>query len=253
MKKCPVYIILFFVLLTNFSTNADIIILAADEWCPINCALDTSAPGIMIELAQKIFSEYGHYVVYKIEPWSRAIVEAREGRINGVIGAFKGDAPDFIFPKNALLYISGNTLFALNDCNWNYSDSASLLNVKIGAIRSYDYGELMNQHLQKKENVYLLGGNKPLERLIKMVIAKRVNVIVEASPVFWYTVNEMGLSNEFKEVGTISEAEECYIAFSPIHKKSQEYANILSEGIKKLRESGELFEIYKKYGLKDFK
>lgn len=241
---------LFFIL--NSHCRADNIILAADRWCPINCEPMDSEPGIMVEIAQRIFSAAGHTVEYKILPWARAVKTCRAGRITGVIGAFFGDAPDFIFSENELLMISGTALFVAKDSKWRYNDIPSLSEVNLGAIFNYDYGEKANNYIREGKKVQLIGGQNPLEKNIMKLLAGRIDVIIEAEPVFWYVAAKAGVKDKFKKAGQISEAKKCYIAFSPAILKSQEYAKILSDGVDTLRQSGELEKILNRYGLKNW-
>jgi len=242
-------------LLVCCSSNcrADYITIAADNWCPVNCDPSDSKPGIMVEIAEHVFSNAGHTVIYKILPWSRAIKLSREGEITGIIGAFVGDAPDFIFPENELLMISGNTFFVAKESTFVYQNISSLADVQLGAIRDYDYGELLNDYIKKGKNVQILSGENPLERMIQMLLIGRVDVVIEAAPVLWHTAAKMNVKDKLKAAGRASDAEKCYIAFSPKNAKSKEYAKILSDGIDGLRRSGELNKILNTYGIEDWK
>jgi polar amino acid transport system substrate-binding protein len=255
VKQVPFIISIFSCLLLTFNPYciADEISIAADHWCPINC--DTSGPklGVMVEIAKSAFANTGHTITYKIVPWTRAIHDARNGKINGIIGAFLGDAPDFIFPKNELLMISGNAFFVLKESKWRYMDISSLSNITLGAIKGYNYGEIFNVHVEKEINAQFLTGPKPLERNMNKLLLGRIDVIIEAEPVFWYTANKMNLKEKFKAAGQISGPEKCFIAFSPSIPKSKEYAEILSDGVDMLRNTGELKTILNRYGLEDWK
>lgn len=96
-------------------------------------------------------------------------------------------------------------------------------------------------------------GNDPLEKIIKRLSSNRVDVILETGEVFWYTANKLNMKDQFSAAGLAFEKEAIYIAFSPEKKITQEYANILSNGMKGLRTSGELKKILKLYGLEDWK
>lgn len=229
---------------------ADTITIAADSWCPINCDTSDADIGIMVEIAQVIFEKAGHSVEYLVMPWSRAIHEARNGKINGIIGAFKGDAPDFIFPEKELLSISGNSIFVRKNSKWEYENINSLSNFKLAVIQDYDYGEQLNKYIQDNKNIYIISGMNPLKRGIKMISSGRVDAIVECAPVFWYTASKMGLSKKFKWLGQVDSPEKCFIAFSPKNDKSIYYAKTLSEGISSLIANGKYDKILKKYGLK---
>jgi polar amino acid transport system substrate-binding protein len=245
----------FILLFSVFNSAAETIRVAADYWCPFNCQPQSAAPGFMIEIAQQVFSQQGHQLEYLQLPWPRAISEARRGKINAIVGAFTGDAPDFIFPENELALIS-NVFFTRAQSQWHYQDISSLETITLGAIVDYDYGPWLNDYLEKHKHtnkVELLSGkNSPLKRGIKMLQKGRIEAFVEAEPVFWYTTNKMAIAEQFKKAGIASEPSKVFIAFSPAVAQSHHYAKILSEGIKAMRESGQLQKILAKYGLKDW-
>ncbi|MCP4722513.1 MAG: amino acid ABC transporter substrate-binding protein, partial [Desulfobacteraceae bacterium] len=99
----------------------------------------------------------------------------------------------------------------------------------------------------------ILGGDDPLKKNILKLKAKRIDVLIEAKAVFDHTVKAMGMADLFRPAGSDGEADPVYIAFSPKHPKSKEYAKMLSDGIEELRQSGELAKILAKYGQADWK
>lgn len=237
------------------SVKADKITIAADSWCPFNCQPGAELPGFMVEVAKRAFSAKGHEVVYLEVNWSRAIQEARKGNLTAIIGAFKGDAPDFVFPDHELAVL-GNTFFVHKENDWTYQGLDSLKRIQLAAINGYDYGDELRGYIQESgsASVTLLGGDQyPLRRGIRMLSLRRVDALVEADPVFWYNANLLGKADQFKVAGRASEPMKSYIAFSPRLPESEDYARILSEGIASMRASGELDEILAKYGLKDWR
>lgn len=247
----------FFILLSiSFQVTAEKITLAADVWCPINCLTTDVKVGYMVEIAQLIFNKHDIDVDYQIMPWARAIHEAERGGINGVIGAFKGDAPNFIFPKQELGII-GNSFFALSTSNWQYTTLNSLHSVTLGIIKDYDYGPELAAYIddpKNSERLLAITGDKSVStRAIQMLMAERVDVLIESDLVFWHSASQLQLTNQLKRVGQSGPAEKAYIAFSPEHPQSTRYAEILSQGMIKLRATGELAIILAKYGLTDWK
>lgn len=237
------------------SARAEKLIIAADPWCPFNCQSSSELPGFMVEVAQRIFAEHGHEVQYVEMNWARAIQEGRKGHINAIIGAFRGDAPDFVFPEQELALL-GNTFFVHIDSEWRYTGLDSLKTVQLGAISGYDYGDELRGYIQESGSarITLLGGSDhPLKRGIQMLERQRIDVLVEADPVFWYIANRQGLKHHFKVAGRGSEQMKSYLAFSPALDSSRLYAKLLSDGISRLRASGELSDILLKYGLTDWR
>ena len=233
--------------------KADEIVIGADNYCPINCEPNSEKPGYMIEVAEVLFEKAGHKLVYKTIPWTRALKLTRAGKINGVVGASYRD--DMVFPKNELGVIT-NSFFTKVNSTWKFIDISSLSKIKLGVISNYMYGEKLDKYIKEYKgslSVQQIGDNGALLQNIKKLQNSRIDTLVEATPIFWYTVLQLGLQNQFKSVGKLELADKIYIAFSSKNEKSKEYADILSKGIEDLRESGELKTILAKYGLKDWK
>ena len=256
MKKFLILMLAAFLLIPISSYSSEKIIIGADNWCPFNCNPKDVKPGYMIEIAKKAFKNSGIEVEYKIIPWARALQLCRQGEINGIIGAYKSDAPDFIFPENELGMIDF-AIFTKKDSSWIYKNTDSLANISLGVIRDYSYSDEIDAYINKNysetNKIQIMSGDSPLEKNIKKLAADRIDATIEADPVFQFTASELKMQSQFRKAGSIALPEKAYIAFSPEIEASRKYADILSSGIEKLRKSGELKVILEKYGLNDWK
>lgn len=246
-----------FAFLVSFSlisiSRADTITITADEWYPYNGAPNSILPGYGIEIAEHIFSQHGYSVVYSVRPWERAISSTRQGRFNAIIGAFLEDAPDFIFPSKE--FGRAQNAFFINKESGIQTISGihDLQNLRIGVIKGYSYGDELDAFLARNpKRVYYSHGASPLEPLVKLLQQGRLDVVIEDQNVFWQQTKIMGMSGAFHVVGLLNDGDRVYIAFSPNHAKSKEYADIFTFGLIKMRETGELHKILKKYGLSDW-
>jgi len=242
-------------------TYAEEIVLGADEWCPMNCEAKSQEPGYMIEIARKVFAEKGHTIKYIVQNWSRCIKQARKGHVlDGIIGAARTDAQDFIYPSESL-GISFDGIFMLKSKQWKYNGLKSIIDQKktLGSIKDYGYEDAVTEWINKNNNNnHIAHGDDPLDQLIKMLLKGKIHAFVEDPNVGKYIINNKKLKNKIIYKGKLTAAivPDIHIAFSPHKtkkKKSLEYAKILSDGIIKMRKSGELAKILDKYGLKDWK
>ncbi len=236
---------------------ADTIRLAADAWYPFNGQPTSEKPGYMVEIAKAIFERRGHTVEYRLVPWTQAIEDARKGYIDGIIGAEKTDAPDFIFPTEPLGKIS-DAFFVKAESTWNFSGIPSLANQRLGYVADYSYSKEMDRYIRENStNPKLLQGaveSRGVNQNIVKMLLGRLDVIIEVPEVFWSTVEQMSLKKEkFREAGHEEEFTEVYIAFSPSSKRSAQYARTLSYGIDLMRKNGKLKEILDRYGISDWK
>lgn len=254
-KKGATYLFIafFYLGLSLFCTplKADVITLAADQWCPYNCDPSSDKPGYIIEIAKAVFEQKGHKVVYKNLPWSRAIAMARKGTLTGIIGATPSEVPDFIFPKHS--QGTAKVAFFVKTGNpWQYTGIASLAGIRIGLIKDYDYGDDISEYVKSHEDsVDMAVGDDALELNIRKVIGKRLTAAIETVAVMSYYLKETQRQGQLSQAGTISMID-VYIAFSPELAESGEYGRILSDGIDEMRQSGRLNTILSKYGLSDW-
>jgi polar amino acid transport system substrate-binding protein len=236
-------------------SRADTIKLAADSWMPYNGDGKTEI-GYFLDVAKKVFGDAGHTLVFEAMPWARAIDSARKGTVNGIVGAVEDDAPDFIFPRNELAMV--NTEFFVKKGNpWRFKGIESLKKIRLSVIKEYAYyGELdayIKENQNSKDRLDIAFGDNPLEDNFQKLIGGRVDVIVDGGAVLKYTANSMKVTAEVESAGIGSPGSPTYIAFSPTLGTSRKYAELLSDGIDRLRKSGELKKILAAYGLTDWK
>lgn len=247
-------VILFGVFFLNPCTQADLIKLRTDEWCPYACKPKTDKPGFMIEIAIEVFKKHNHEIDYEIMGWSRALAEVRSGLFDAVVGASKVDVKGFVLPQ----FPSGilkSYYWVQSSSPWYYENSVSLKNMKIGVINDYSYGDEIDKLINKNHPSFIkVSGEDPLLRLIQMTEAKRINGFVENPLVLKEFLNSLNKDISTFKIASknLANDSDLFIAFSPKNPKSKIYAKILDEGIKEMRKSGRLKVILAKYGVEDW-
>ena len=242
-------VVFLIIVLYSSELNSDEITIVADEWLPYNGSPNSDNPGYGIEISTIIFEEVGHTVTYITMPWNRAVQSTRNGDYNAVIGALHEDTPDFLFPEEEFGY-SINGFFVSATSNWKFYDLNSLLDQRIGIIKSYSYGEELDFFLQNHtDNTEIIYGENSLEKNIRKLLFGRIDVVIEDRNVINLKLKEMGITKEITLAGLYDKGENVYVSFSPVNPKSSEYTQIFSQGIRKLKDSGELAVILNKYGV----
>lgn len=248
---------LFFIFSMIFNLNvwAEVkeVVLVADRWCPINCGEDDPKQGVMIDIAKLALHPAGYRVRYIEMPWQRALAMTRVGEVHGVVGAYRDDAPDFLFPRHPLMVISGNTLFTRSESDWVYMDLSSLDNMRLGAVRGYAYGKGLDEYIKKHtldaSRIHMLTGRNPIERNIKLLVSGRIDVIADSPPVVWHTAKNLKVSKFIREAGQATKAAETFIAFSPTHIETKAILKAFDEGVSALRRNGTMEQLLASYGL----
>jgi len=253
MSKANLGIVLGILLSTVCQANT--VTIRADEWSPINGVPGAKDPGYMIELVTIILAKHGHEVEYRTMPWKRSIQMVREGEFDCVVGAYKSDAPDFIFPEEPWGLI-GSSFYVKKGSSWKYTNLNSLAEVRIGTIGGYAYSDELDAYIEANKansKVNVLNANNALEQNIKKLSLGRIDVTIESDLVMNAKLKALGMENEIVVAGLLAPPENMFIACSPAKSTSSEYVKLFSDGLKELRASGKLKEILKKYGLKDWK
>ncbi|UTA47165.1 transporter substrate-binding domain-containing protein [Simiduia sp. 21SJ11W-1] len=231
------------------------LLLAADVWCPFNCAASQQPQGFMIDIATRVFAREGIEVRYVNLPWPRAKARVSEGLVHGLVGATRTD-PDtqhLHFPSLAQGQMR-NLFWVRAGDDWRYLGPMSLAERKLGVIKDYEYGAIIDGYIAGPGvRVHLASGSQPLQQLMRMLQSGRIDLVIEDQSVFTYTAASHAFS-AFSAAGPIPGSEQgvdLYIAFSPT-AEGMRYAKLLSEGTARLRKQGELAKIMAKYGLQDW-
>lgn len=230
--------------------------LRADEWCPFNCVPKSDKPGYLIEIAEQAFKTEGFSIDYSTLNWSRAILESRNGKYNGIVGAFKSDAPDFVFPNVPLGKVK-NCFYTDAKSTWKFDGLKSLKGQRIGLIQDYSYDEEFDKYAEtNKENsnlIDIVSGDEPLSINIKKVKAGRISALLESQSVLEYYLYDNQLE-PLRLAGCFpkSSDKDVYIAFSPAIEESKQFSETLAQKVQEMRKDGSLAKLLTKYGIKDW-
>ncbi|MFN2360185.1 MAG: substrate-binding periplasmic protein [Marinobacter sp.] len=229
------------------------IVIAADPWCPHNCEAGADHEGYMVDLAREILVESGYTVKYINVTWARALQMTREGQLDAVVGAFRTDAPDFVFPAMAQGY-SSIALYAHPDNSWIFNGLESLHDQQLLVINGYSYTPELDRYIEQnqadQERVWVISGPSPLSRAIELLEQDRTDIFVEDTYVMdWWAGNAGRLASQPRQAGLVSESE-AFVAFSPAREDAGKLAELLSEGTRQRLADGRLQKILDTYGLR---
>jgi len=234
------------------------ITIVADEWCPYNCNEDAEKPGYMVEIVRRVLKKHDIDVVYKVMPWTEALEMTRQGKYNAIIAANRGDAKDFIFPE-IVQGISIIQTWVRNDSKWVYQGVTSLDKLRLGIVSGYYYGKEIDPYLRKRESgstplIQAVNKSNAAELNISELLAGNIDVILEDRNVVDYYFASREMPAGIKAAGnpvSIDNYDDTYlfVAFSPSHPRSKDYAKMITQGMQEMRQSGELKEILSSYNI----
>ncbi len=211
--------------------------------------------GYLIDIFRVIFEKNGYIVEAKSIPWSRAVIETERGTYDAIAGAYRTDVPGFVLP-DIEQGIGIDMFFTLKESTWTFTGISSLEFVTLGVVKDYSYGREIDTYIKK--NIHdvsrinsLPGDDNLLHRMLNLLRHGRIGAFIENKDVLYFVFDTNEIL-DIREAGTRG-SDNIYIAFSPNNPKSKEYAKILSDGLRHLRQSGELAVILKKYSLNDWR
>ena len=257
MKLTHVLTLLCLVSGTPFASSyADTVSFRADVWYPMNGVPDSSRPGYIIEIAQKIFATKRHVLDYQTIAWTQALLDVKAGKADCVVGAYKEDAPDFVFTEESF-GMDTQAFYVRFDQPWRFQgDFHALDTISVGIIGNYSYGALFDSYVKQAEaagHISAVTANDGLEINFKKIMSGKIVATVDSVSVAENKIREMGLEGKIINAGLLGEPQPMYIACSPAKSSSLKYTHLLSEGIRAMRANGELKTILDKYGLHDWK
>lgn len=256
------YILIAFFIFSGINAQADVINFVWNDYCPYTCSKNSyKNPGYALEIVHAIFknSKYKPVFTY-ISSWNRAMKMVKEGDADAIVFSFYNpdDRKNYIVPSESLA-VSDKTSFAVRKDNpWKLKDANSLNS--LGNIGVYKNTAWADKNFEKYEKLnrskfnYLHGSNI-ITRAFRMLKNGRIDAWEDSETVLKFNFYKRGISNFRIEslLSSSSNPQTGDTLFTLLNPESKEYAVFLSNGIKRLRRSGELNSILKKYGLVDWK
>ncbi|MCP3921203.1 MAG: amino acid ABC transporter substrate-binding protein [Desulfobacterales bacterium] len=247
---------LFLILLFNCAKAENTIKFVWNSYCPYTCNPSSGeTPGYAMEIVVEIFKNSKYKAVFsEIRSWNRAMNMVKNGDSDAIIFTFYPSNAEklFIVPKEVMA-IEKNICFAIRkDSQWKLKNVNSLKNLEqIGVYKDTIWLDKTFTAFEKKHTnkFNYLHGDNIIERAFKMLFNGRIDAWEDAETILKYQIHKRKIKNLRIEKYTLKTVSTGGTLFSKKNKKSKEYAMFLSAGIKKLRKSGKLEKIIKKYGL----
>lgn len=231
--------------------RAEPVTVRADEWMPVNGDPAGERAGFAIDLLRAVFEPLGMQVDYRLSGWSRSLDLVRSGEIDCVVGAFKPEAPELVYPQTPLGY-DITAFYVRHDDDWRYDGIASLAERQVATIADYSYGEPVDAWLAATpDQVQVMHGLKPLARNLQKLLSGRVDVLVESPLIMDWMLKSQGLGERVREAGRADmEYTPLWLACSPKRARSADLVRLFDEGVARLVASGDIIPLMGRYGLR---
>lgn len=209
-----------------------------------------------MEVVQKVFAASPYDVSYKhVMSWNRAMDQVKRGEADAIVFSFyeSSDKQYFVIPKATLAVDSGTNFVLLNSNKWRFKDAASLNQLRyIGVYKNTVWAdpEVAKFESDNPGKFVYLHGENIVDRAFDMIRRGRIDAWEDSEVLLNYYMFRNGITDMRIESKEYGKPHTGTMLFSSKTPRAQEYAKFFSQGVEKLRRSGELAKILARYGLK---
>lgn len=203
--------------------------------------------GLYVDIVKEAAKKIGILVTFKTYPWKRCLLLSKRGRTDAVIGVLKNkNLQEYMYFVDEPLAFEETTLFTYKGSDVKFNGNLTEINqYKVGIIRGatfYDEWEKNKSKFIKIEEV------NQLESLIRILAAKRVDLIIGNKFIIQYNAKKLDISNEVISVYPILALNSGHLAFSMIKGEShKKLAEAFNKAIVKIKKSDMYMNILNKY------
>lgn len=239
-------------LLPYQSAQAQVLKVAAIDWCPQICPQSSHQPGYMVEILSRVFADSGVDLVVDYFPWSRAINNVNSGKYTALLAPAKKEAPELFYPDLAI-GIQKMCFYTLKDSSWQYTGIESLKGKQVGLAEDTSIEEL-NPYIQNHPEQFQI---QPYhERYIAQNARKlakyRMDAFLFTQNTTHYILQQDPSLPGIREAGCVSEAP-VYFALTPKPALRQGVVviqQIFEQRMQQLSANGEIDLILSKYNIR---
>lgn len=240
-------------LMAQASDDRPALILAADNWCPFNCAPDAAKPGYLVEFAAQVAAANGYRLDYRQMPWSQALTLARRGKIQGVIAASPVYAGELVLTSE----IAGLdvTAIAIRQPLLEKTQIAALneLNgLRLGFIQHYVFDNggpvdryVLERRLNAPTTIVQVNSSNGLHELLTLLQQQRIDFIFENEAVLRYALQQQPTP---VTISTTSSVGPLHYGFTN-NDDGRGWAALFDAALQQAQQDGSLAQLMAGYGL----
>ncbi|NVD08585.1 transporter substrate-binding domain-containing protein [Vibrio sp. JPW-9-11-11] len=217
---------------------------AQDPWAPF-VQKDKTNPGVSVEILTEALKTQGHQIDFKIMPWTRALNEVKDGRVDLLVATwFTTERTSFL--KYSAPYLENSLKFIKRQGDsFEYKGMESLTGKTVGIIRNYGYGDefLGATNFKKPEANDLVANAKKL-------MAKRIDLTLEDELVAKSTLSGAGMNlADFEFTSNALSVNPLHVTSGLANPNSAMYIEAFNKGLAEIKSNGTFDAILAKYGI----
>lgn len=230
--------------LLSAAVQAATITAAQDPWAPF-VQTDKANPGVSVEIITEAFKTQGHMVDFKIMPWTRALNEVKDGKVDVLVATwFTSERTSFLNYSDPYLENSLKFIKRKGD-GFEYNGMDSLTGKTVGIIRNYGYGDefLGATNFNKPEANDLVANAKKL-------MAKRIDLTLEDELVAKSTLSGAGMNvADFEFTANALSVNPLHVTAGLANPNNAQYIEAFNKGLAEIKANGTFDKILAKYGI----
>ncbi|MBW0295000.1 amino acid ABC transporter substrate-binding protein [Shewanella xiamenensis] len=224
---------------TQSSSSQTVTLAAEDSWPPF---ANQFGQGISHRLIEAAFKQAHIEVNSLVVPYSRALMMAEKGAVDGVFNVTReasteqrfvfGDMPLFV-AKASFYQRKQRSLLAEN--KWQIPKGSN-----VGVIKSYEYGDEFPELVKQRQlNIVTVATQ---QQLINLLLIGRIDAAVMFDLVAQENLQKMGVSDEVIAAFD-NHSSQIYLAFSKENPKAALLAKALDQGLSTLKKNGQYLQL----------
>ncbi|MFD2264859.1 substrate-binding periplasmic protein [Lacibacterium aquatile] len=231
--------------------SAQTVTIASDLWCPYICS-DKANPGAIIEAAAKAVALKGYKLEFKEIPYTRAIQMAEYGELDIVATVAEGNNGKLL--QNEVPF--GTSVYGIaqrKGAGLKLDSVADLQGKKLSVIPGYTYGTEIDAMITANPKAFDINtGDDPLKQIFLKLEANRTDLVIDDIVALNHRIKNEGFADKL-EVKPASKQMlppfKLFYAFAPTKPTTPDYMKALDDGLRSLKQSGELTKIAEKYAI----
>ena len=249
LKKRILFNILVIMFASNISglVNAEQIVkLSTINWEPYT-GQNLPDHGFFSELVTESLAKVGYRVVYGYRPWPRALKEAKDGKVDGVMNAYwKQDRTEFLSYPDVVWKVK-EEFIALQKNPISF-------NGKLSSLKGYKIG-VLNQSAQAAEIEFADVKTEPVSdqlQNVKKLLAERIDAIVIPRSIFFYHLERIDPGFDRTLIKILKppfKIYDMYVAFSKRKPGYEQLTADFNRGLKLIKVDGTFKKILQKYNI----
>lgn len=207
----------------------------------------------MVDIAREIFEAAGMRVDYRVVNFAVMRRMAHDGSATALPGV-ASDMDGAVRLPELAQGNSANAVAMVRGLDFTFNDPEDFTPFRLGVIKDYDYGGALQAYVERNhdnpDRITVLSGfgYSHLVQGLRMLTSGRMDMLLDDHNVLRWQVRRMGLDHKVETVPLRDDAD-LFVGFSANDPRAPALARLMTEGTRRLRETGRLAAIMRQYGL----